>query len=357
MKIFATISIVLIYITLNSATTAIAKSAKDKCFNKDWLTAGFDSSKNGYTHQEGWEKSDKKCAKQNIWSNKSEFTRGYEKGKAFFCSQKNGFEFGRRNLDYQPICDEQTQRDFDTAFKDGRKLYEAIKQLNKTESDLSKTKESIEHATRRRKELGRDIDSGKLDEKAENKAVKERYKLKTKRDSLREKVTPLKLKKQDADHAKTLLQRALLEKYYPSTQDSQSAYSKDQSLFSESIEVSQPAILLYEPPKYKRGKSAYKKQIKAIGKHITKQYPRKLRYQIVHDINVTFSRPGQPSIEVDPAGEFHEQPYLLIWSNQTLERHALNIKSPIKMNLIDSAAKKILLQLSTQDDELTNKID
>lgn len=357
MKIFATTSIVLIYITLNSAATAIAKSAQDKCFNKDWLTAGFDSSKNGYAYQKSWEKSDKKCAKQNIWSNKSEFSRGYEKGKAFFCSQKNGFEFGRRNLDYQPICDEQTQRNFDTAFKDGSKLYEAIKQLNKAESDLSKTKESIEQATRRRKELGRDIDSGKLDEKAENKAVKERYKLKTKRDSLREKVMPLKLKKQDADNAKILLQRALLEKYYPSAQDSQSAYSKDQNLFSESIVVSEPAILLYEPLKYKRGKSAFKKQINAIGKHITKQYPRKLRYQVIHDINVTFSIPGQPSIEVDPVGDFHEQPYLLVWSNRTLDRHALKVEPPIKMKLIDSAAKKILLQLNTQDDKLTNKID
>ncbi len=357
MKISATAIITLFYVIFSDATMVMAKSSPDTCFKKDWLTAGFDSAKNGVTYKEGWEKSDKKCEKHNVWSDQKEFSRGYKMGKAAFCLSANGFEFGQRNLDYQPICQGQPQRDFDTAFKDGAQLYLAIKQLERAASSLAKAQKSIKQTTRKRKELARSIDSGELEENAEKKAVKERYALKTTRNQLREEVRQLNTEKQEADNEKNILRRALLEKYYPADQDSQSAYSKDKILFSESIMVSEPAILLYEPRRSTRNKSAYSKQIKAIGKHITKQYPRKLRYQIIQDVNVTFNIPGSPNVELNTASEFGDQPHLLVWWNQTLERLALNPKSPLKKNTLNSAAEKILSQLANHPDQINARND
>lgn len=345
MKAIAMICAIFISATLSGCATMMERSAHKSCFSKDWLAEGFDSATSGQAYQKSWKRADKKCEKHNVWSNHDDFARGYELGLEAFCVEENGFEFGWRNLTYQPICDEDQQYYFDTAYKDGHILHKARNYLDRTESELYEAQQFIEYATHRRRDLAHKIDSGTLDEHAEKRAVKERYRLKGQRESARNDLISLRATIREAEHRRAALQHSFFEQYYPEGEGSGSAYSKDQTLVSENIVVTEPALLLYRPLKFEPGTSSYyRTQINAVTKHITETYSRKLRYQVIQDAVITFSLPNQKSLELAASSELAQQPHLLIWFDQKLERLALTPGTPLSIETIDSAAKKILSQ-------------
>lgn len=352
MKPLLKASAILILILLSGCATMIERSAHKSCFTTDWLAAGFDSAKSGKTYPSAWEKSDRKCLKYNVWSNKEEFTKGYALGLEAFCREENGFEFGWRNLAYAPICDEDQQYYFDEAYKDGHILFKARNFVDQIESDIYQAQEYIEFATRRRRELAYQIDSGNLDEHAEKRAVKERYRLKSRRASARQELVALRSNIREAEHRRAALNRDLFDQYYPEGDATESAYSKDQSIVSENTLVTQPALILYRPKTFAKGTgSKYKSHINALTKYITDNYSRTLRYQVVQDVVLTFVSDNLNAEEMEPAIEFTIQPHLLVWLDGNLERWPLSLEASIDYQSIDAAAKRILAsKLKTRKD-------
>jgi len=161
--------------SLSGCATYFERSAQRACFNNDWLELGFKASTHGQEYQRAWSNADSECERYNVWSDQNEFARGYQLGLEAFCQLGNGFEFGKRNRHYQPICEPVSQGEFDQGYTDGQQLYDQRHELDSAIKRLNETESFIEYAHHRRKELKKEIDSGQLDKRTEKKFVEERH--------------------------------------------------------------------------------------------------------------------------------------------------------------------------------------
>ncbi len=336
---------------LSGCATYFERSAQKQCFSKDWSAEGFNTAKRGRLFHPSWEYQDKECKKYNIWSNQADFIEGYELGLEAFCAEHNGFEFGLRDRDYYPICGPNQQADFDAAFKDGQRLYQARAHLDSQEARLYETKDAIEYAREEREYLADEIDSGELDKATEKKYVKKRYRLKKRKQSAQYNLAGHQSDLRGAQLNESSLSERLYNRYYHGNKEVENGFSGDQSIVSENEVIHDPSILLYRPTKLaKENRRDLTEKINTLVRHVTSNHLRIFRFQVIGDTELSFIEKGGKATELQPSLRFGHTPTLIFWDTKQLSFESLGTNSELSLASLDSfiATQRLTLKLEPQ---------
>jgi len=309
----ATLSLLL----LNGCATYYEQASQTSCLTTHWFEEGFDTAKHGVTKAKGWFDLNNGCEEYNIWSDRDSFDSGYELGLTEFCTQSNGFEFGQRNRAYAPICHGDLQVAFDESYDDGVSLYHAAYNLDQATENLAIAQSEVSEGQARRRYLKKQIKSGSLDKETEKKYVKERYRLKHQISSARSSISSYKSDVAEFSREQSVLEYKLFSKYYDGDGAEEDGYSAVKSVYAESIELNEPAILLYKPENMERSARAhYKKLAKKINKYISTTVDRSFRYQVVRDTELVFN-PGSVNESITSPASSFRHPALLFWDGES----------------------------------------
>ncbi len=300
---------------LTGCASYFERSAQKHCFRGDWLAQGFDAGKRGKPFQSEWQASDSRCEHYNLWSNKSDYAKGYSLGKEAFCQTDNGFEFGLRNKRYTPICEGQAQLNFDQAYNDGQQLYRVRRDVEHYQNELAHSLDFIDYAFYRRKELAEEIDSGKLDKETEKKYIKERYKLKKRRKNKQYALPRLRADLREAEKIERRVSYQLEEFYDVYGTESSEVYSVNQKVKSENRLVTQAAVIVYAPrkPKTSEGK-AQRKEVSLLTDFVRTHHHRDFRYQVLNDGELSFISASGGETRVNLTAAYQDRARILLWS-------------------------------------------
>jgi len=303
---------------LTGCATYLEQVGQNTCVSTQWYEEGFDTSKLGITKAKGWADLNAECEEHNIWSDRHSFDNGYALGLTEFCTQSNGFEFGQRNNAYAPICEADQQAAFDKAYDDGASLYNATYNLDRAIENLANAEIEVSEGRARRRYLKKQIKSGSLEKDIEKQYVKERYRLKSEISSARSSISGYQTDITQLTREQSSLEYRLYSKYYDNVDPdvADGSYSVDKKVTAQSIELSEPAVLLYKPENMDySATSHYKKLAKKINKFISSTVDRSFRYQVVGNTELVFN-PGKPNESItNPASSFHH-PALLLWDGK-----------------------------------------
>lgn len=108
-----------------------------QCKAGDWETIGFRDGANGLQstrlldHQEA-------CGEFSIVPDRNRYMTGWHTGMTEFCKPDNGFALGEQGKRIQPICQGKWRIPFAEAYDNGRKLYQARREVDSIRKRIQK---------------------------------------------------------------------------------------------------------------------------------------------------------------------------------------------------------------------------
>lgn len=149
---------------------------REACANSDWWELGRQDGTQG----EPVDKYDKRLSECRMGSDKSRenlYLNGRNAGLAEYCQPSNGFEIGRTGQFYFYVCPVDTEVDFVSRYRIGRRVYQleiANKNLNKNiESLLARISEMRASAVQERAQLREQIRAMKNSRAQNEKSLEE----------------------------------------------------------------------------------------------------------------------------------------------------------------------------------------
>lgn len=130
-----------------------ASMSEEECLVMDWRTIGYEDGLQGKSGAVigNYRKA---CAKAGVTPDLDEYQAGREQGLQEFCRPQNGYNLGERGGRYNGVCPANTEREFLSAYDEGRTLYELRADVRRLESSVVSTQneidqlgEEMEHAT------------------------------------------------------------------------------------------------------------------------------------------------------------------------------------------------------------------
>ncbi len=309
-----------VLLNLTGCATYFENSAKNHCYNQDWFASGFDAGKRGQQLRDAWIDTDARCEKYNLWSNKNEYERGYKLGRDAFCTAENGFEFGKRDRNYYPICDSLTQSEFNRAYRDGQQLYDARQEYNYNQSEIRKAVNFIDYTYERRRKLAKKIKSDDVDDKTKQAYERERCELEERREETRYKLDRYRSASFRLEARLKKVEQQMADYYDLYDESGESYYSMDQSIESENQIIDEPTIIAYRvKSKDKDRKRIEKDNLDILSDHIRAYYSRSFRFQVLKSGNLLFvhkdsTDQNKRDLAVDLNRNFGDLGKIVFWS-------------------------------------------
>lgn len=299
-----------------SGCTTVYKQ-QNNCLTIDWFSAGFNASKSGLEINSDWPNLSYSCLDNNMWVDQLSYNKGYDLGLEYFCTDVNGFEFGQRALEYDAICTNQRQVQFDEAYRDGFDLYTVSNDISIFESGLEHHYETMAYSQLRIDEITYILNNNTLDNKTRKKYFSERRSLRYDRDNADEQIDNLNANIREGQRRLAQLEFTLFKQYYQTSNVAgTNGFSLDESVFSERIVVTQAAIIVYKPTQLSsKIKSQFNDATKQINLLITQKMQSNFRYQMVGDTDIEFVDTNQRSTIIDRNIK-RNQPILFLWDGQ-----------------------------------------
>jgi len=301
-----------IVISLSLSACNTVYKQQNNCLSMDWFAAGFDAAKRGIDSNLQWENKSQLCVKNNIWVDRQSYDEGYGLGLNSFCTAANGFEFGQRGLSYTEICTRQEQELFNTAYDDGLDLYNINDNIEVYENNLQTSYEIIADTQPRIDRITYIIKNSDLDKKTKKEYFSERNSLRYDRDNAKEDIETLNASIKESHRQLAKLEFTSFEKYYGGNPSSDT-FSLDETAFSESLVVAEPAVIIYKPTELTSEiRSHFNKTTKEINLLITEKSLGDFRYQIIGDSDIAFIDNKQETLNVD-SNIKADKPILFLW--------------------------------------------
>jgi len=132
---------------LIAASTILALSAcagmdQAECTSADWRMIGFEDGTAGRNQARIGEYR-KDCAEHGVTPNLALYQQGYSEGVRNFCTESNGFNYGRRGGSYHGICPDDMKTDFLAAYSLGREHYLLSSAVSSLNARISSSKNRI----------------------------------------------------------------------------------------------------------------------------------------------------------------------------------------------------------------------
>lgn len=108
--------------------TGCQSMSKDECLLANWESIGYEDGSSGLAaghirkHRED-------CAKHGVAPNLEGYNRGRDNGLLVYCQANNGFLQGRRGATYKAVCPQSLEREFLSAYKDGKAIGDSERNL------------------------------------------------------------------------------------------------------------------------------------------------------------------------------------------------------------------------------------
>lgn len=108
-----------------------------QCKAGDWESIGYRDGAAGVrntqilTHQEA-------CGEFGIVPDRNSYIAGWDAGVKEYCTAENGFSLGERGGRLNSVCQGNLKQPFASAFDDGRKLFQARKEVDRIRNQLNK---------------------------------------------------------------------------------------------------------------------------------------------------------------------------------------------------------------------------
>ncbi|WP_213998551.1 DUF2799 domain-containing protein [Arsukibacterium sp.] len=126
---------------------------KSQCLTADWRTIGFEDGAKGKPETEiSTYRQD--CADHGVTPDLNAYRLGHRQGSENFCTQRNGFEVGRRGGSYQGSCTTDLAEPFLSGYRDGQELYDlqqavanARTSIDRQHQQIKKTEKMINSKT------------------------------------------------------------------------------------------------------------------------------------------------------------------------------------------------------------------
>ncbi len=121
-----------------------ATMSKDECLVGDWGQRGYDDGASGYPMTR-LEEHAKACAKYQVMPNPSAYQSAREDGLRGYCTFQRGWTEGRAGNTYYGVCRPHEEAEFLPAYRDGRRLYDAVAAVESAQSALNSAISRIEN--------------------------------------------------------------------------------------------------------------------------------------------------------------------------------------------------------------------
>lgn len=126
-----------------------ASMTEEECLTADWRLMGYEDAMAGRSTST-ISQHRRACAAVGVSPDLDLYQAGHREGARLYCTPINGYRTGTMGTRYQSICPADLERDFMTAFQDGRELYELTSNISHFQSEVRKHKAEI---TRLRDEI------------------------------------------------------------------------------------------------------------------------------------------------------------------------------------------------------------
>lgn len=132
-------SVLLLPLALTGCTTL----NENPCITSDWGNIGYQDGINGTAAAELL-KHQNECVKHDVIPDRDAYLIGWNHGVEQFCQPDNGFRLGREGGAYTNVCPEHLQKEFYTAYQDGRALHRVQSEINRLTGEISSKQQRLD---------------------------------------------------------------------------------------------------------------------------------------------------------------------------------------------------------------------
>ncbi|MEM7242623.1 MAG: DUF2799 domain-containing protein [Pseudomonadota bacterium] len=119
---------------LGAILSACALS-EETCQTGDWTAIGKADGARGLDAAQ-LERYQKRCAKFDAMPDAKAWEAGRQDGLKLYCTLPNAYDLGKQGRRLRPACAPETQANMQTAYRDGRTLYDIELDINRARADL-----------------------------------------------------------------------------------------------------------------------------------------------------------------------------------------------------------------------------
>lgn len=124
------------------ALSGCAGMDQAECESADWHMIGFEDGTAG-RNQGSIGRYRKECADHGVTPNLALYQQGYAEGVRNFCTESNGFNYGRNGGGYQGVCPQDMEPDFLAGYSLGREHYVLAREVSSLESRINSSNNRI----------------------------------------------------------------------------------------------------------------------------------------------------------------------------------------------------------------------
>lgn len=113
-----------------------------ECRSADWYQVGYQAGRDGQprAHIEDLSAS---CIKANVIPDREGYFAGRERGLREYCTAEHGFYLGRNGSGYRAVCPPESAHEFELAYDDGHRVYEAKQRIHHLENKRHELEERL----------------------------------------------------------------------------------------------------------------------------------------------------------------------------------------------------------------------
>ena len=119
-----------------------ASLSKEQCLAGNWEDIGYRNGRDGYK-PESLDAHAKSCAEYGVRPNRDQYTQGYKKGIATYCSPSNGRHVGEAGRYYHHVCPAELEPAFLRQYSYGKELHDAKDKIESVKSELTKKEDQL----------------------------------------------------------------------------------------------------------------------------------------------------------------------------------------------------------------------
>lgn len=133
---------IILLITWLSCIAGCASMNEAECRNADWRMIGLEDGMAGLSRAKIGDHR-QACAKHNMTPDLDAYNNGHREGVISFCTEANGYKFGRSGGSYSGVCPEDLRDEFLLGFQQGKKLHKVEQELRELVSSIKRSETRI----------------------------------------------------------------------------------------------------------------------------------------------------------------------------------------------------------------------
>lgn len=122
-----------------------AAMSEQECRHANWYEQGIRDAQAGKSraHLQDLQEA---CAQAGVTPNAAQYHEGWSRGIGEFCTPENGARWGREGRSYYNTCPPQIEAGFLARYRDGSRVWEAEKTLNRLRSEQDSRQRDLDKA-------------------------------------------------------------------------------------------------------------------------------------------------------------------------------------------------------------------